>query len=172
MATTGSSISVIATLQALALVKGPSAGSPGPQSAATLYLLDDKATLAVDQTVDVSEGQVIRFGKVPKGAKIIANLSRLCTNHTATIPGKISLVPLSGAAATDIATVTVALEALAVAASGNSETLSVENGSLLDAADSVSATEESWVVFTPASDVVCATAIKTIWARIVYAMGY
>lgn len=170
MATTGTKIGVVATAQALALVKGPGVGKAGYDSAANLRILDDKITLAVDHTIDVSEGEYLRFGKVPKGAKIIPFLTRLITSHTAEVPGKITLTPLSGATGQDIASVTIQLEAEAVAASGNSETLSITVDSMLEAADLVTAAEDSWVDFIPAGDLVIASSIKYIRARIVYSV--
>lgn len=163
-------ISTVATKQALALVKGPGQGAHGSSSAMHLRLLEDKASIPVGAPSMTGGTHYVRFGKVPKGAKIIANLSRLVTDHTATIAGKLSLVPLSGATAVDIASVTVQLEALAVAHDATSMT--VETGSLLDAVDSVVATEDSWVHFIPASDLTIASTAKNIWARIAYGMPY
>lgn len=161
--------STTATAQALALVKGPSSGASGASSSSVLRILDDKATLAVGAPlVDVSEGDCIRFGVIPKGAKIIPNLSRLVTTHTAAVAGKLVLRPLDGSTVTEIASVTAQLEALAVSASGNAETLSIENGSILDAINSPAATADSWVEFVPTSDLTIASSTKYMWARIVY----
>ena len=156
-------LSTIATLAAAALVKGPGRGSSAIPS--HLKVLDDVAEVPVaNPAIDVSEGDYIRFGVIPAGAKLCAALSSLVTNHTATIAGKLVLVPLDGSASTEITGVTVLLEG--VAASGNSETLTIKSVPL--AADSVSITKDSWIQFIPTSDLVIASSAKKIWARIAY----
>jgi hypothetical protein len=171
MATNGTSVSTLATAQTLALTKGPNSGSHAPAASAKLYLLDDVATMAVDQTITTATPEYLKFGKIPKGAKIVPFLSRLTTNHTAAVAGKIVLVALDGVtAAVEIASVTIQLEALAVA--HDATTLSVVPDSFLDNAACGVATADSWVCFLPASNLVCASSIKTFWARIVYAMTY
>lgn len=162
-------ISSLAIAQALALTRGTSAGATNSQS---LRVLDDKATLPVGAPSVATATDYIRFGKLPKGANIIPHLSRLTTDHTAAIAGKLQLVPLDGGAAVDIASVTVQVEALAVAASGNSETLSIENGSVLDNIDSVNVASDSWIQFVPAGDLTIASTAKVIRARIVYGQIY
>ena len=156
-------LSTIATLAAAALVKGPHRGSSAIPT--HLKVLDDVAEVPVAApAIDVSEGDYIRFGVIPAGSKLNAEMSSLVTNHTATIAGKLQLVPLDGSTETDITGVTVLLEG--VAASGNAETLTTK--SVPRAADSVVVTKDSWIQFIPTSDLTIASSAKKIWARIAY----
>lgn len=157
--------SPIATAQALALVKGPSAGVSGMAAAPVLRVLDDKATIPVGAP-SVSTTDYIRFGMLKKGCKLIPALCRLTTNHTAKIDGNLTLVPLSPDGSLQLSVnATVHLETVAV--SGNAE--NVETGSIPDNADGLVASSDSWVQFSPSSDLTIASTAKTIWARIVYA---
>lgn len=157
-------LSAIATAQALALVKGPGVGIHGQSASAPLRILDDSVSVPVGAPSVATATDYIRFGKLPKGAKIIPHLSRLTTNHTAAIAGKLTLVPLNGSSPTDIASVTAHIETVAV--SGNAENL--EDGSILENQASVEVTTDSWIQFVPASDLTIASTAKTVYARIVY----
>ena len=161
-------LSAIATKQALALVKGPIAGSHGPESAAKLYILADKVSVPVGAPAIVAATEYMRFGKIPAGAKILAYLSHVSSDHSAAVAGKLQLVPLDGTAATDITGVTALLENTAV--SGNAET--PVTTSVPDVADSVVVTKDSWIQFVPTSDLTIASTAKTFYARIAYAMTY
>ncbi len=156
--------SAIATAQALALVRGPGAGVHGQSASAPLRILDDSVSVPVGSPSVATATDYIRFGKLPKGAKIIPHLSRLTTNHTAAIAGKLTLVPLDGTTSTDIASVTVQVETVAL--TGNAQDL--EHGSILDNRASVEVTTDSWIQFVPASDLTIASTAKTVYARIVY----
>lgn len=161
--------STLATSQALAMVKGPSAGSAGNLAAPVLRILEDKATLGVaNPLLDVSEGECVRFGIIPKGARIIRSLTRLVTDHSAAIAGALVLRPLDGSTATTVASVTAQLETVAL--TGNAQDL--EHGTMLDCADAPVATADSWVEFLPTSDLVIASTAKSMWARIAYSTTY
>ncbi len=102
----------------------------------------------------------IRFGKIPKGSRIIPSMCLLSSNHTATIAGKLQLVPLDGSAITqEIASVVVNLEA-------------TETTSVPDVADDVIVAKDCWIQFVPAADLTIATTDKDIRARIVYGQTY
>lgn len=147
-------LSTIATAQTLALSKGPHRG-PASQIS-NLRILDDKASVPVGAPSVATATDYIRFGKIPAGSVIVPSLSLLSTNHTATISGKLQLVPSDGVGTTqEIASVVVNLEA--------SETTSIP-----DVADSLVVTKDSWIQFVPASDLTIATTAKDIRARIVY----
>jgi len=164
-------VSTIAALQVTAQSKGPGRGSPSPQAAAVLRILDDKATLAIGAPLlTAASGEYVKFGKVPKGAIIYPNLIRLTTTHTAEVAGKITLLPLSGAAGTDIAGVTAKLETLAVAHDPTSMNVVPDSG--LDCVDSQVVAEDSWVCFLPTSDLTIASSAKAIWLRLVYGTTY
>lgn len=147
-------LSTIAAAQLLALSKGPHRG-PASQIS-NLRILDDKASVPVGAPSVATATDYIRFGKIPAGSVIVPSLSLLSTNHTATISGKLQLVPIDGVGTTqEIASVVVNLEA--------SETTSIP-----DVADSLVVTKDSWIQFVPASDLTIATTAKDIRARIVY----
>ncbi len=145
-------VSTQAAKQVAALARGTGYGPNSSDVMGKLHLLDDKAVMAVGVTLS---SEYVGFGYLPKGAKIIPNLSLLTSNHTATIAGKLSLVPLDGTAATDITSVVIALEA-------------TETTCIPDAADSVTLTKDSWVRFFPTADTTIATTAKNVWARIAY----
>jgi hypothetical protein len=150
-------LSPSATAQANALVKGPNAGSSGPATLGKLAILDEKASCPVGTVAAATD--YIRFGKIPAGARLVPSLCLLSTNHTATVAGKLQLVPLDGSAVTDITGVTVNLEA-------------TETTSVPDVADSVNITKDSWIQFIPTSDLVIASTAKDVRARIVLALPY
>lgn len=145
-------LSAIATLEAAALVKGPHRGSSALPT--HLRILDDKASVPVGVPA-VTTAQYVRFGKIPAGSKIVPNLSLLSTNHTATIAGKLQLVPLDGSAVQEITGVTVNLEA-------------TETTCIPDVADSLVVAKDSWIQFVPGSDLTIGPLPRTIRARIVY----
>lgn len=147
-------LSTIATAQTLALSKGPHRG-PASQIS-NLRILDDKASVPVGAPSVATATDYIRFGKIPAGSVIVPSLSLLSSNHTATISGKLQLVPLDGVSTTqEIASVVVNLE--------TSETTSIP-----DVADSLVVAKDSWIQFVPASDLTIASTAKDIRARIVY----
>ena len=145
-------LSTIATLETDALLKGPARGSSALPS--RLRILDDKASIPVGAPA-VTTAQYVRFGRIPAGAKIVPSLSLLSTNHTATIAGKLQLVPLDGSAVQEITGVTVNLEA-------------TETTCIPDVADSLVVAKDSWIQFVPGSDLTIASTAKDIRARIVY----
>lgn len=169
------SASVLSTnysAQLLATTKGPGRGVAAPTAAANLRILSDSASIPVGAP-SVETTQYIRFMKVPKGAIIYPHLVRLSTTHTAAIPGKLVLVPVDGTGSNQEITSCVAqIEALAVAASGNSETLSVEPNSVPDAVADVVVAEDSWVQFVPTSDLTIASTAKTLFLRLPYGQTY
>ena len=152
-------LSLVATLQAAALIRGPGAGSHAPASGGNLRILDDSASVAVGAPAVLAASDYIRFGKIPAGAVIVPNLSYLSSDHTATVAGKLQLVPLDGSAVQEITGVVVNLE--------TSETTSVP-----DVAASLTVAKESWIQFVPTADLTIATTAKTMRARIVYAQAY
>lgn len=145
-------LSTIAALEAQALIKGPHRGSSALPT--HLRILDDKASVPVGAPA-VTSAQYVRFGKIPAGSKIVPSLSLLSTNHTATVAGKLQLVPLDGSAVQEITGVTVNLEA-------------TETTSIPDVADSLVVAKDSWIQFVPTSDLTIASTAKDIRARIVY----
>jgi hypothetical protein len=145
-------VSTQAALQVLALTKGAGFGPSSKDVMGKLHLLDDKASMAVGITLST---EYVGFGYLPKGSKIIPHLSLLTTNHTATIAGKLSLVPLDGTTATDITGVVINLAA-------------TETTCIPDEVDSVTLTKDSWVRFFPTADTTIATTAKNVWARIAY----
>lgn len=148
-------LSTIATAQLLALSKGPHRGPASQKS--NLRILDDVASVPVGAPSVATATDYIRFGRIPAGSVIVPNLSLLTTDHTATIAGKLQLVPIDGVGDTqEITSVVVNLEA--------SETTSVP-----DAAASLAVTKDSWIQFVPAADLTIATTAKNIRARITYA---
>jgi len=152
-------LSTIAALQAAALIKGPSAGSHAPQSAANLRILDDKASIPVGAPAVVAATDYVRFGKLPAGSRIIPSLSMLSTDHTATIAGKLQIVPLDGSTAQEITGVVVNLAA-------------TETACIPEVADTLVVAKESWIQFVPTADLTIATTAKTLRARIVYGQTY
>lgn len=155
----------LATAQALALVKGPARGQEAAVS--HLRIMEDSVSLPVG---DITTAQRIRFGSLPQGAKLIASLCSIISTHTADIAGAITLTPVDGSTSTQsIASVTIARESRFVAASGNSETLTIPVGSINEAAASVVLAKECFVDFVPASDTTIASSTKTAYARLVYA---
>lgn len=156
-------VSALAAAQLLALSRGPARGAANGQvNAANLRILSEKATLPVE---DLTSSEYVRFGIIPKGSKIVPSLCCLSSNHSAAIPGKIQLVPLSGATVQEITGVTVLLENTPV--SGNSETPVIT--SVPDVADDLVVAEDSWVQFVPTSTTTIASTAKTMRARITYA---
>lgn len=132
-----------------------------PTNKTRLSCLDDKVTVAVGTFAST---EYARFGVIPAGAVIVPHLSRLTTNHTAAVPGKLTLVPIDGSASTDIASVTAHIETVAV--SGNAE--AVEYGSILDNIDGPATTVPCYVQFTPTSDTTIASTAKNFWLRLGY----
>ena len=161
-------LSAIATAQLLALSKGPGRGVSAPKSTADLKILDDNASIPVGApAVDTTD--YVRFGRIPKGAIIYPNLCHLSTDHTATIPGKLQLVPMDGVNDTqDITGVKVQREDLYVAADGSAETLQFTAESIHDVRASITAAFDSWIQFVPTSALTIESTAKTIYARIVY----
>lgn len=157
--------SALATAQALALEKGPARGQEAAVS--HLRIMEDSVALPVAVLAD---DERIRFGTLPQGAKLIASLCSLVSDHTADIAGAITFTPVDGTTSTQsIASVTIARESRTVAASGNSETLTIPVGSINEIAASVTLAKECYVDFTPAADTTIASTEKTAYARLVYA---
>ena len=147
-------LSTIAAAQLLALSRGPHRGPASQVS--NLCILDDKASVPVGAPAITAATDYVRFGRMPAGSVIIPSLSWLSTDHTATIAGKLQLVPLDGSAVQEITGVTVNLEA-------------TESSSLPDVADSLVVAKDSWIQLVPTSDLTIATTAKAIRARIAYA---
>lgn len=145
--------------QLLALSKGPGRGVAAPTSGGNLRFLTDKASIPVGAPAVATATDYIRFMKLPKGAVIHRNLCYLSTNHTATIAGKLQLVPLDGSAVQEITGVTANLEA-------------TETTSVPDAADDVVVAADSWVQFVPGSDLTIASTAKDLWLRIGFSQTY
>ena len=145
--------SVIALAQAAALIRGPSAGKAGYDSAAALRILDDKATLVVGVTATTD---VVRFGMIPAGSKIIPNLTQLTSDHGTLAAGKIYLTPLDGSAAS--AGIACALNAEAS-----------EIAPMLENADCPAVTKDCWVDWKPDANLTIASTNKSAWLRLVYA---
>jgi len=147
--------SALATAQALALVKGPVFGSNGVATPSNLKVLSEKIALAVGVLLTT---EYIRFGIVPKGARIIPSLSLLSSNHSATVAGKLVLVPVDGTGSNqEITTVVANLEA-------------TETTSIPDVADDLTVAEDSWVQFQPTADTTIATTAKDFRLRLAYAI--
>ncbi len=149
--------SVVATAQALALVKGPASGPSTLASAAPVWLLDDSVALPVATIATATDK--VRFGKIPKGAKIIPHLTLLTTNHTAAVAGKIYLTPLSGAAAS-----------AGIACNANID--STEVACMLDNAACPAVTEDCWVEWIPDADLAILSSAKVAYLRLFWAMQY
>lgn len=147
--------SALATAQALALVRGPVAGSSGVATPSNLKVLSEKIPLAVGILL---VAEFIRFGIVPKGARVIPSLSLLSSNHTATVAGKLVFVPVDGTGTNqEITTVVANLEA-------------TETTSIPDVADDLTVAEDSWVQFQPTADTTIATVAKDFRLRLAYAI--
>lgn len=158
--------------QLLALTKGPGRGVAAPIAVANLRFLSDFASMPVGAP-SITTTEYIRFMKVPKGAIIYPPLVRLSSDHTATIAGKLVLVPIDGTGSNqEITGCTVHRELLYVAASGNSETLSFDHSSVPDVAADVVVAEDSWVQFVPDSDLTIASTAKTIRIRMAFGQTY
>lgn len=144
--------------QHLALTRGPGRGVSAPTAAAVLRIMSDKASMPVGVIATATD--YVRFMRVPSGAIIYPSLSYLSTNHTATIAGKLQLVPIDGTAITqEIATVVANLEA-------------TETTSIPDVADDVVVAKDCWVQFVPAADTTIATTAKDIRLRLAYGQTY
>lgn len=147
-------LSLVAAAQLLALTKGPHRGPASQVS--NLRILDDKASVPVGAPAVATATDYIRFGRIPAGSVIVPSLSLLSTNHTATIAGKLQLVPIDGVGSVqEIASVVVNLE-------------TTETTSIPDVADSLVVAKDSWIQFVPAADLTIASTAKDIRARIVY----
>lgn len=149
-------ISTIAAKIAQALVKGPSAGSHGAESAGKVHILTDTAVMPIGTIAGGTE--YVRFGKLPAGAKIIRHLSLLSSNHSATVAGKLTLTPLDGSAGTDITGVTMNLEA-------------TETTCIPDVAAEVTLTKDCYVDFVPTSDLTIASTDKTAYLALAYSLN-
>jgi hypothetical protein len=148
-------VSTLAGLIAAALIKGPNVGHSEISYPTNLRVLADKVSVPVGVVATATD--YIRFGKVPKGARILPNLSLLSTNHTATVAGKLVLVPLDGVSANqEITTVVANLEA-------------TETTSIPDVADDLVVAADSYVQFVPASDLTIASTAKDFRLRLAYA---
>lgn len=145
----------VATLEALALVKGPHSGASGAVARRPLRLLDASVVLAVG--VITAAGHTIRLGILPKGAKIVPRATELSSSHTADIAGKLIFTPVSGATGTqELTGVSVEINTTP-AASIPPTTAAIPE--LL---------EDCWVEFVPTADTTIAATDKTMKARIVY----
>jgi hypothetical protein len=150
-----SASSTLAAAQALALEKGPVFGSNGVATPSNLKVLSEKVSVAVGTFATT---EYARFGIVPKGARIIANMSLLSTNHSATVAGKLVLVPVDGTGSNqEITSVVANLEA-------------TETTSIPDVADDTTVAEDSWVQFVPGSDTTIASTAKDFRLRLAYAI--
>lgn len=157
--------SALATAQALALEKGPHRGQESAVS--HLRIVTDSVTVPVG---DVTTSQRIRFGSLPKGAKLIPHLCSIISDHSADVSGAITLTPVDGTASTQsISSVVIARESRFVAASGNSETLTIPVGSIPEVAGETTLAKECYVDFVPASTLTIASTDKTAYCRLVYA---
>jgi hypothetical protein len=147
--------SALATAQANALVKGPVVGSNGIATPSNLKVLSEKIALAVGV---LTTAEFIRFGIVPKGARIIPNMSLISSNHSATVAGKLVFVPVDGTGSNQEITGVVAnLEA-------------TETTSIPDVADDLTVAEDSWVQFMPGADTTIASTAKDFRLRLAYAI--
>ncbi len=153
-----SALSTIATALAAALIKGPLFGNSGISTPTALKVLSEKVSVPVGAPSVLTATDYIRFGIVPKGARIIPSMSLLSTDHTATVAGKLQLVPITGVGSNqDIAGVVANLEA-------------TETTSFPDVADDTVAAVDSWVQFIPAADLTIATTAKIFRLRLAYAL--
>lgn len=150
-------LTALATTLATALTKGPVFGNSGVSTPTALHVLAETASMPVG---DLASTEYVRFGIVPKGARVIRSLSYLSTNHGSTIPGKLQLVPVDGTGTTqEIASVVANLEA-------------TEATSIPDVADDVTVAEDSWVQFMPTSTTTIASTAKDLRLRLAYALPY
>lgn len=150
-----SASSTLAAAQALALEKGPVFGSNGVATPSNVKVLSESVSVAVG-TFATTENA--RFGIVPKGARILRAGSLLSTTHSATVAGKLVLVPVDGTGSNqEITGVTANLEA-------------TETTSIPDAAADVTVAEDSWVQFVPGSDTTIASTAKLFLLRLFYAI--
>ncbi len=153
-----SALSILATALTAALLKGPAFGNSGVSTPTDLKVLSEKVSVPVGAPSVVAAADYIRFGIVPKGARIIPSLSYLSTDHTATVAGKLQLVPITGVGNNqDITGVTANLEA-------------TETTSIPDVADDTVAAVDSWVQFIPTADLTIAATAKIFRLRLAYAL--
>lgn len=148
--------STIAAKIAASLLRGPSVGSHGAESAGKLHVLTDEAVMPVGTIASATE--YVRFGKLPAGAKIIRHLSLLSSNHSATVSGKLVLRPLDGSTAVEITSVVMNLEA-------------TETTCIPDVASAVTITTDSYVDFVPAADLTIASTAKTAYLALAYTLN-
>lgn len=150
-------LTALATALTAALSKGPLFGNSGVSTPTALHVLSESASMPVG---DLLSSEYVRFGIVPKGARIIRSMSYLSTNHGSTIAGKLQLVPIDGTGTTqEITGVTANLEA-------------TEATSIPDVADDVTVAEDSWVQFVPTSTTTIASTAKDIRLRLAYGLPY
>jgi hypothetical protein len=153
-------LSTLATTLATALIKGPVFGDSGVATPTALHVLSESASIPVGAPSVVSATDYVRFGIIPKGARIIRSLSYLSSDHTATVSGKLQFAPVDGVGTTqEIATVVANIEA-------------TETTSVPDAAAEVTLTEDCWVQWVPAADLTIATTAKVFRLRLSYALPY
>jgi hypothetical protein len=153
-------LTTLATALAAALIKGPVFGNSGVTTPTVLHVLSESASLPVGAPSVATATDYVRFGIIPKGARIIRSLSYLSSNHTATVSGKLQFAPVDGVGTTqEIATVVANLE-------------TTETTSVPDVADEVVLTEDCWVQWVPGADLTIATTAKDFRLRLAYALPY
>ena len=150
-------VSTLAAKIALALQKGPLNGPSGVTVPSNLKVLSEKVSVPVGAPA-VLTTEYMRFGAVPAGARVIPSLSLLSTNHSATVSGKLVLVPLDGLGPNqEITSVVANLEA-------------TETTSVPDVADDLTVTKDSYVQFVPAADLTIAATPKDFRLRLAFAI--
>ncbi len=142
--------------QLLALDRGPGRGVAAPVALSDLQVMSDKVALPIATITAATD--YVRLMKVPKGAIIYASLSKLVTDHSAAIAGKLQFVPIDGIGSTqDLTGVTANIAATTAT-------------SFTEIADDFVVAKDSWVQFVPTADTAIATTVKYLKLHLAFGL--